>query len=219
MPGYGRAGGGGTHGAELVAMTGSKRAAGLIARIGGPGSYSDKAAKEIFGKSAKMLICKSIFECLEATRNGKTKQALVPVYNTIIKDIVDGGQKVKDMAYEMGLVKESEHRLRIRLVLASYGNMAQIRVVYSKQQPIEQCGNFFKTHSYLHAADMIDGKKITDTSAAAEYVKSQKVRYAAAICDADAASHHKVPVILTDVADKRMNFTTFFVYARPGRPL
>lgn len=188
--------------------------ASLIARIGGPESYSDKATREIFGDSAQILQCKSIRECLESLPAGKAARAVVPVHNVIIGDIVRDGKTVKKMADEMGLSTVKEHRQRIFLVLASYGKLGEIEVAYSIQPALDQCKNFFESHKKITMASTIGGRKITDTSTAAEHVKNSRVRYAAAICDADAARHHGVPVVLTRVADKEENLTTFYVYEK-----
>lgn len=190
--------------------------ASVIARIGGHESYSDKAAKKLFGASAKILVCESITECLRAVLDCKAGGALVPVHNAIIGDIPEGDETVKIMASKMGLSCVKKHRMRIRLVLASHGKVDEIKIVYSKLPALAQCKKFSKSHKSITMTDTFNNKKIPDTSAAVEIVKALDVGYAAAICDADAAKHHGVPVALDHVADKRENFTTFFLYENRG---
>lgn len=190
----------------------SNSVADVIARIGGPESYSDKAAKKIFGESAKILECKSITKCFRAVLDGKAGVALVPAHNTIIGDIPEGDETVKTLADKMGLSCVKKHRLRIRLVLASHGKVDEIKIVYSKLPALAQCKKFSKSHKGITMTDIFNNEKIPDTSAAVEIVKALDVGYAAAICDADAAKHHDVPVALDHVADRKENFTTFFLY-------
>lgn len=184
-----------------------------IARIGGPESYSDKAAKKFF-PSAEHLEYGSMRLCFKAVLDGKAGGALVPVRNAIVGDIKEDGRTVKEMADEMGLSAVSKHTLSVCLVLASYGKLPDIKIVYSKQPALDQCADFSKAHKNIRMTDTFNNKKIPDTSAAVEIVKKLDVSYAAAICDADAAKRHKVPVIVDHVADKRENFTIFFLYKK-----
>lgn len=186
----------------------------LIARIGGPESYSDKAARGFFGESVKTTRRETIHQCLLAVLEGEAGAALVPVNNAILGDVRMDGKTVKCMASEMGLCPTSAHRLRIRLVLASRGTLEEIKVAYSIQPALDQCTRFFESHRNIARASTIDNKRITDTSMAAECVKNLYVRYAAAICDADAAEHHGIPVALTGIANKEDNYTTFFLYRK-----
>ena len=194
----------------------NKALEGLIARIGGPESYSDKATRELFGDTAKILRCDSIRACLESLSGGKAARAVVPVRNAIIGDIIMEGKTVKKMADELGLLRVMEHRQMVFLVLASYGRLEDIRIVYSIQPALDQCKKFFDRHKKISMAATIGGKNIKDTSTAAGHVKNSRVRYTAAICDADAAKIHRVPVVLSPVADKEENFTTFYVYEKRG---
>lgn len=183
----------------------------VIARIGGPESYSDKAARKFF-KSAEILVCGTIRLCFTAVLDGKARGALVPVHNVIIGDVKEDGKPVKDLAEEMGLSIVSKHKLRVCLVLASYGKLDEVKIVYSKQPALDQCSKFSKAHKNIHLTDTFNNKKISDTSAAVEIIEKLDVFYAAAICDADAAKRNKVPVIMDPVADKKDNFTTFVLY-------
>lgn len=185
-----------------------------IARIGGRESYSDKAAREFFGESAKILKRESFHECFLAVLNGEAGGALVPVYNAITKDVRMDGKAVKEMASDMGLYVASRHRLKVRLVLASYGILDEIKIAYSIQPALDQCTDFFERHKDIARASTINNKRITDTSMAAECIKNLDVLYAGAICDADAAAHHGVPVALARIANKKDNYTDFFLYRK-----
>jgi len=185
----------------------------VIARIGRPESYSDKAARKFF-KSAKILAYESIHLCFKAVLDGKATGALVPAHNVIIGDVKEDGKPVKKLAEDMGLSFVSKHKLRVCLVLASYGKLSDVKIIYSKQPALDQCKKFSKAHKNIHMTDTFNNKKISDTSAAVEIIKKLDVFYTAAICDADAAKRNKVPIIMNHIADKRDNFTTFFLYEK-----
>ncbi|RNJ73087.1 MAG: hypothetical protein EB832_02565 [Thaumarchaeota archaeon S14] len=189
----------------------------MIARIGGPKSYSDLAAARTFGVSAasSFLLRRSFEGCLGAASVAMARYALVPVENTINGKISDrkSGPTVEEMASEMGLVVARRLRLRVRHVLASRGRLEDIRMVYSKRQPIEQCGRLVRRLG-LRASDRApNGEVLPDTSAAAKLVASLDINVAA-ICNAEAAAHYGLDVIKsTGVADRRNNFTTFHAYS------
>lgn len=193
----------------------------MIARIGGPKSYSDIAATKMFGKSAASLSRRCSFEdCLLAVQAREVRYALVPVKNTITGKISDkkSGPTVEEMASEMRLVMAKRLRLRVCHVLASKGRLKDIKLVYSKRQPIEQCGRLVRRLG-LQTSDVApNGKGISDTSAAARLVANLGTNVAA-ICNVEAAEHYGLDVIMpTGVADRTDNFTTFHAYARsPGR--
>ena len=190
---------------------------GLIARIGGPGSYSDIATQKMFGKNARILRRPSFQKCLEAVRRRRADRAVVPVHNAARGSISDTGRKitVMDMADQMGLAKTREFRLPVRHVIASRGSLEQVRLAFSKLQAIEQCTKFCKRHGITPVHATMEGRELADTSEAARYVASLKVRYVAAICDRKAARRHGLPVLDTEtVADVENNYTLFFVYER-----
>ena len=191
----------------------------VSARIGMPGSYSDMAAKKFFAPS-KILVCKSIHLCFMAVLEGKASGALVPVRNAIVGDIKYDDMSVGDMADEMGMSAVSSHKLKMSLVLASYGKLRDVKIAYSTQPALDQCTKFSKAHPDIAMLNTFNDKKIPDTTAAAEIVKNMGVAYAAAICSADGATRHGIPAILDPVADQKGNFTTFFLYEKksPGRP-
>lgn len=192
----------------------------LIARIGGPGSYSETATNRMFGASAKVLLCGSFYKCLEAVLERMARRAVVPVYNATRGPISDAGSMitVESMAAKMGLVKTREFRLPVHHIIASRGSLDQVRLAFSKMQAIEQCLEFCKRHNITPVHTTLEGKEIADTSEAARYVAGLNVRFAGAICDPKAARHYGLPVLETEtVADVQDNYTVFFVYERATR--
>lgn len=189
----------------------------LIARIGGPGSYSDMAVRQMFGEGAKILRCGSFRECLEATSGGRAGRAVIPTRNSITGNISDvpAGPTVEEMASEAGLVKVKEYRLQVRHVLASRSAIEDVGMVYSKLQALDQCRKLCDSRGWLTVDAAPDGRPITDTSAAAKYVAQLDVTYAAAICSAEAAKSNGLSILMDrGVADKEDNHTVFFAYRR-----
>jgi len=174
----------------------------------------------MFGASAKVLVCASIYKCLEAVLGRTARRAVVPVYNAARGPISDTGSMitVEAMAAKMGLVKTREFRLPVCHIIASRGSLDQVRLAFSKLQAIEQCLEFCKRHNITPVHTTLEGKEIADTSEAARYVARLDVRFAGAICDPKAARHYGLPVLDTEtVADVEDNYTVFFVYERSAR--
>ena len=110
--------------------------------------------------------------------------------------------------------------LNVDHVLASYGQIDEILLAYSKSEPIGQCSKFLECHK-IRALTFIAGTLITDTASAAKYVSERHIPYIAAICSNEAAEHYGVPVVRRGIANQKVNQTEFHVYQRrdDGRDL
>jgi len=158
-----------------------------IVRFGDGFSYSDTATRRLFGDSASVDVLENFDRCLEAACADGSTVAVVPVHNTENGDITGtGGVPLADMARSMGLRVLSTLELPVDHVLASFGSLEEIKIVYSKDVALGQCSKFIERYG-MRSASIVPGKSVPlSTAGAAIYVAGKRVRVIAAICSEEA---------------------------------
>ncbi|RNJ73088.1 MAG: hypothetical protein EB832_02570 [Thaumarchaeota archaeon S14] len=99
-------------------------------------------------------------------------------------------------------------------VLASFGRLEEIKIVYSKDEAHVQCTGVLDSHGLKRSTFVPASRAPLSTAGAARYVADRRVRSIAAICSEEAAAHYGVPVVRRGIADSPDNRTTFHAYAR-----
>ena len=172
-----------------------------IGYLGPEGSYSHEVAMHI-GKDCK-LVAFEPSKFAQALREKKTWKVVLPIVNAI------GGQ----VQWALDLLMDSDGYTitgeviwDIRSHLIGFGTKAQIKIVYSHSQPLDQCRGFM--------ADMpgIITKGMAGTSAAVKLVADQKDPTLAAIGTERAALLYRAPVIAKNISDFPNNQTRFIVF-------
>jgi prephenate dehydratase len=172
-----------------------------IGYLGPEGSYSHEVAMHI-GKDCK-LVAFEPSKFAQALREKKTWKVVLPIVNAI------GGQ----VQWALDLLMDSDGYTitgeviwDIRSHLIGFGTKAQIKIVYSHSQPLDQCRGFM--------ADMpgIITKGMASTSAAVKLVADQKDPTLAAIGTERAALLYRAPVIAKNISDFPNNQTRFIVF-------
>jgi len=186
-----------------------------IVRIGGDFSYSDIATRRMFGGSADAHVLQSLGACLEEVSARKADVAMVPVHNTENGDIRGaGGVPLADMARSMGLRVLATLELPVDHVLASFGRLEEIKIVYSKDVALGQCSRWIKDHGIKPASAVPGRPGSLDTATAAKYAAEKRLHFIGAICSEDAAEHYGVPIVQRNIANSPDNTTTFHAYVR-----
>jgi len=186
-----------------------------VARFGDDFSYSDIATRRLFGRTAHVVALDGFGECLEAAAaDGKTA-AMVPVHNTVNKEIPCADSvPVMDRARAMGLRVLATLELPVDHVLASFGSIEDITVVYSKGEALVQCSRIIERHGWMRRSVVPGGIVPLSTAGAARHVAGRRSLSIAAICSEDAAVHYGVPIVQRGIADSPDNTTTFHAYVR-----
>jgi len=186
-----------------------------VARFGDDHSYSDIATRRLFGGSANVVVLEDFDGCLEAAAADGHTVAMVPVHNTANKRIVCADSvPVMDRARSMGLRVLATLELPVDHVLASFGGMEDIAIVYSKDEALAQCSRIIERHGWRQLSAVPGIIVPFSTSGAARYVAGRRAPSFAAICSEDAAEHYGVPIVKRNIADSPDNKTTFHAYVR-----
>ncbi len=176
------------------------------------GAYSEAAAVSFFaGRGAvdgevKTVPHPSFASAMNSTVDGDTDYTILPVENSIEGSVGES----YDLLTSTPLVAAGEIRHRIRHCLIGYGQISDVRQVWSHPQALGQCRRF------------LEGRKMRtipayDTAGSIKHVRDAKDRAAAGIASREAAALYGVPVIAEDIADNSSNYTRFLILAARGR--
>ncbi len=174
-----------------------------LAVLGPAGTFSHEAALKFDG-NAEMIFVNSIWDIFELVEQKKTDSGIVPVENSI-----EGGVGITmDALIETDEKIKQEIIIPIRHCLCGFGEIGEIKEVYSHTQALGQCRNFL--HS-LSVKTPVKTFQTSSTAAAAEEITKLKDRGKACLCSRLAAELYGLKIIREDVHDEKNNMTRFFV--------
>ena len=172
-----------------------------IAVLGNAGSYTDSAAREIFGLQVSYLSCNRIPEVFQRVEQGECDYGVVPIENSTEGAVTWTFDKLVDSELKIRRqhLKEISHNL-----LSLTKDVNKIRTIYSNAQVLDQCRNWLSSHM-PHAKTIV----VDSTTHAAEI--AQKGKNIAAIASLEAADVYNLEVIRKGVQDIAHNTTRFLV--------
>ena len=182
-----------------------------VAIQGERGSFSELAARSLFGRRARIVPCPDFDALFRAAEKGRARYALAPVENTIAGSI----HRVHDLLLASSLKVSGEAIVRIahHLIALPGVRLGDVRRVYSHPVALAQCEAFFKRHARLMRV------ATHDTAGSIRLLREEGARDAAAIAPELAARLYGARILKRHLEDHRANFTRFFLLSRGGRPL
>jgi chorismate mutase/prephenate dehydratase len=179
-----------------------------VAYLGPEGTFSQMAARSLFGLQARYRECATIEAVFEAVESGDATYGVAPFENS-----TEGAVSVtSDALIESPLHIRQEHILPIAHCLLSRArSLADIQGVYSHPQALAQCRSWLAKH--LPRAQVV---QTTSTAAAAREAHADD--RAAALGSDIAAELHDLPILRANVQDRPENATRFVVLAREDAP-
>ena len=179
-----------------------------VAYLGPEGTFSQMAARHLFGLQARYRECATIEAVFEAVQSKDATYGVVPFENS-----TEGAVSMtSDALLEGNLLIRQEYILPVSHCLLSRAkSLSAITTVYSHPQALAQCRNWIAKH--LPRAQVV---QTSSTAAAAREAHADEQTAAIA---ADIASElHDVPVKRTNIQDRRENATRFVVLAHEDAP-
>ena len=171
-----------------------------IAFQGSPGANSHRAALEARPQSLP-LPCFSFEDALEAVKDGRAGQAIIPIENSQHGRVAD----IHFLLPESGLTIVGEHFLPINHALMSTGD-GPFEAAYSHPQALGQ------SRFYLRDKGIVP-LSYADTAGAAAHVSELKDPTLAAIAPPIAAELYDLKIIDDNVEDADDNMTRFVILA------
>jgi len=183
----------------------------IIGAMGPEGSYSEKAAKLWILKqglsSAKIRYFADIEDAFLAVVQGKSDLSVIPIENSI-----EGSVGVTlDLLLENGAEIVGEIVIKIEHCLLSKGGPEKIKVILSHPQGLAQCRHFLKMN-FPEAELRSTGSTSHAARLAGEFEEM------AAIASPEAAECYGLKVLLSNVQDRKENYTRFIALRAAENP-
>ncbi|MDJ0641904.1 MAG: prephenate dehydratase [Erythrobacter sp.] len=169
-----------------------------IAFQGSPGANSHRAATEA-RPDALPLPCFSFEDALEAVKDGRAGQAIIPIENSQHGRVAD----IHFLLPESGLSIVGEHFMPIHHALMGIGT-GPYEAAYSHPQALGQSRHFLRERGIVPLSH-------ADTAGAAAFVAERGDPKLAAIAPAIAAELYGLEIAETHVEDSADNMTRFVV--------
>lgn len=182
----------------------------IIGVLGPEGSYSEKAANLWALKyginGAELRYFADIEDAFLAVVQGKSDVSIIPVENSI-----EGSVGVTlDLLLENDALIIAEIVVKIEHCLLSKGGPEKVRVILSHPQGLAQCRHFLKKH-FPNAELRSTGSTSHAARLAGEFEEM------AAIASPEAAECYKLKILLSNVQDRKENYTRFIVLKARGK--
>jgi chorismate mutase/prephenate dehydratase len=179
-----------------------------VAYLGPEGTFTQLAARQLFGLQARYRECATIEAVFEAVGSKDAAYGVVPFENSTEGTV----SMTSDALLEGELLIRQEFVLPVSHCLLSHAPaLAQVTMVYSHPQALAQCRSWIAKH--LPRAQVV---QTTSTAAAAREAQSD-VRVAA-IASEIAAEIHGLPIVRANIQDRAENATRFVVLGREDAP-
>jgi chorismate mutase/prephenate dehydratase len=175
-----------------------------ISYWGPPGTFSELAVYETFGRSIKPLPAATITECFQNVEHFKASYAVVPIENSfagVVPETLDMFPRtnVKICAEQFLVI---EHHLG-----STASDLSQIQRIYAGPQPSSQCRRWIQTN--LPNAEIVD---VVPTSNAAK--KALEDPNGAAIANKVCIERLGLGFLAEHIEDNSQNRTRFVVLGR-----
>ena len=179
--------------------------------LGPVGSYSYEAAGNYsarFGHAVTLVAVSNFADIIDGVEAGTLDGGLVPVENSTYGAVATA----MDLLLKLGRSQVcGEYVLNIEHCLLSSGRRAEdIRFVYSHEQALEQCRNFFRKEHPL-----IEMITCTSTSQACKLALAGG-DYHGAVASSKAAAMYGLNILVENIQDNPCNQTRFLYIGKEG---
>ena len=172
---------------------------------GVPGSYSEKACIQFFGRETDHYGVKNFKDVALALNDGDADYGVLPIENSSAGDVTG----VYDILLENDVCIVGEEFVKVEhCLLAPKGSsLKDIKVVFSHPQGMMQCAPFLEKLG----AEQIN---VANTAIAAEKVASDQILTHAAVASREAAELYDLDILASDINFDRKNVTRFVILSK-----
>ena len=177
-----------------------------VAFQGAPGANSHIAVSRAI-PDALPLPCYSFEDAIDAVKEGRAAQAMIPIENSLHGRVAD----IHFLLPESGLAITGEFFLPITYALMGRGPLSGVRQAISHPQALGQCRHWLRKRG-------IEPISYPDTAGAAARAIELDDDSVAAIAPPGAAQVYGLEILADALEDSSDNMTRFVMMARSGHP-
>ena len=177
-----------------------------VAFQGAPGANSHIAVKQAL-PDGLALPCFSFEDAIDAVREGRAGQAMIPIENSLHGRVAD----IHFLLPESGLSITAEFFLPITYALMGTGPLEGVKQAISHPQALGQCRHWLRARG-------IEPVAYPDTAGAAARAVELADPSVAAISPPAAAAVYGLNILAETLEDSADNMTRFVILARSGEP-
>ena len=174
-----------------------------VAIQGVTGSYSDEAARSLFGDDVAIVECGSFDETFAAVRLGAANNAVVPVENKIVGEIREPVDLLNAGSFRV--IETLALKVQHVLVGVPGAELDDLVSVRSHIEALKQCRRFLVAHPNLQ---QVVG---ADTASSVRRIVEEANPANGAIGSRRAAELYGAKVLQEHIADDIDNWTTFYL--------
>ena len=179
-----------------------------VAIQGELGSFSHEAAGQML-PGATVVPCARSAEVFDLVESGKVQAAVIPIENSLAGSVAEHF----DLLLVRDLFIHGEMYLRIRhnLIAPPGVKLSQVKRVFSHPVALDQCRNFFQSHTGVQAVPFYD------TAGSVRHVIRESLMDAGGIASLRAAAEYGGRVLLSGIEDDQQNYTRFLLITRSNK--
>ncbi|WP_207430927.1 prephenate dehydratase [Sabulibacter ruber] len=178
-----------------------------IAIQGGPASFHETAAKQLFPSSAISTIsCASFPELCQTLESGLADFAVMAVQNSLAGPLLPNYRLMAE--YGLSVTAERWLLLDQTLMALPGQKLEDIKEIWSHPIALLQCCDFIQSQAGVTT------KETSDTADTARILKEEQIAGVAAIASRKAAELYGLDVLNENVANDVENYTRFVVLSR-----
>lgn len=174
----------------------------IIGFSGSKGSFTEEAAFKFFGDCTKKTY-KGFEKVFIAVQNKEINYGIIPMENStagIIQETYDCLQKYKVAIIGYECMKIEHHLMGIK-----GSDINELTEVYSHDQALRQCSNYFKNYPNCKLI------QYHDTAASGKLISNLNDIKKAAICNKSVAKLYNLQILKDNIHNKEINYTKFVI--------
>ena len=177
-----------------------------VAYQGAPGAFSEDAARALAGDDAELHPLKTLEDVFQALTLGVTEFAVIPVENSLAGPVPRAAELIR--RHDCRVMAEHSLRIAHALIGCAGATLDGVTHVASHPVALAQCRRFFAERPNICEVTAFD------TAGAVGAVVAAGNRADAAIASTRAAALYGGEILLSEIQDRRDNFTRFVVVVK-----
>lgn len=168
-------------------------------------SYSHRACKDVFEEPV-ITFYPQFEDVFLAVYNGNCTYGIIPIENTLAGSVTDNYDLA--LQYNLYLVGSVKVKITHCLLGVPGTSIETINCVYSHEQALHQCSDFFRQNPQITA------QAFSNTAASAKHISQLSDPSVAAIGSPDCAERYGLDILSQNIQNRKDNFTRFVVISR-----